>query len=681
MVSSLKAQQALPEANDIERITTTSSRFTSDANRHAGALEWLSESELQRVNPAHIQQALVRIAGVNLHRGNGQEYLPSVRSPVFTGAGACGELLTAEDGVPLRAAGFCNINELFEAGTEYAQSIDVLKGPGTVVYGSNAIHGVINVVTKNPIDSPAQLELDLGSYGYKRAGFNLGNQQQQHGLGINFSITEDSGYRDNEGVDQIKSHIRYQYAAQNFDLEAGLSISELEQETAGFIIGLNSYSDEEVAQSNPNPEAYRNASAARVWVKLSGEAQTSLSGEPIKWQLTPYIRSQDMDFLMHFLPGQPVEENEQQSVGFQSSLQFSLLPNLNLTVGADAEITDAELTQFQQQPTSGSAFLMATIPAGLQYDYAVDANMLSVFSALEWDLTEALQLNIGGRFEQISYDYDNKMLAGRTDQNGDPRGFGGCRYSRPPSGENDFNEFSPQAALTYQLEENQLAYLSLAQGYRAPQATELYRLQRNQSVADLDSVTAKNIELGYKYLSSHLDLRLAIYHMDKDNVIFRDSDFFNVSNGETRHQGVELSLRYTLTPQLIFSTAMSYARHQYRNNQGDTMLAGNDMDTAPRTLANAQLLWQPREDLELELDWVHSDEYFLEPQNEQQYSGHNVFNLLGSWALSEQIRLSAQITNLFDKAYAERADFTSFSGPRYFPGRPRSGLVGIEYQF
>lgn len=134
MVSSLKAQQALPEANDIERITTTSSRFTSDANRHAGALEWLSESELQRVNPAHIQQALVRIAGVNLHRGNGQEYLPSVRSPVFTGAGACGELLTAEDGVPLRAAGFCNINELFEAGTEYAQSIDVLKGPGTVVY-------------------------------------------------------------------------------------------------------------------------------------------------------------------------------------------------------------------------------------------------------------------------------------------------------------------------------------------------------------------------------------------------------------------------------------------------------------------------------------------------------------------------------------------------------------------
>jgi outer membrane receptor protein involved in Fe transport len=126
---------------------------------------------------------------------------------------------------------------------------------------------------------------------------------------------------------------------------------------------------------------------------------------------------------------------------------------------------------------------------------------------------------------------------------------------------------------------------------------------------------------------------------------------------------------------------MSYARHQYRNDQDTVPLVGNDMDTAPRTLVNAQILWQPRENVALELDWIHSDEYYLEPQNEQAYSGHNIFNLLSTWALTDQVRLSAQITNLFDRAYAERADFTGFSGPRYFPGRPRSGFVGIEYHF
>lgn len=681
LVFPLYAQQVVPTPDTIERITTTSSRFANDANRHAGSLDWLSEAELQRINPAHIQQALVRIAGVNLHRGNGQEYLPSIRSPVFTGAGACGELLTAEDGIPLRAAGFCNINELFEAGTEYAQAIDVLKGPGTIIYGSNALHGVVNVITQNPIDSPTSLSLDLGSYGYKRAGFNVGNHQQQHGLGINFSITDDTGYRDNESVDQYKAHVRYQYAGQHFDLEAGLSVSELEQETAGFIIGLNSYRDPEIAQSNANPEAYRNASATRLWLKFSGEAETAYSSDALQWQITPYLRSQDMDFLMHFLPGQPIEENAQDSLGIQSSMQLSLSPTLSLTLGADAEITDAELNQFQPNPTSGSAFLMATIPAGLQYDYQVDAQMFSLFSALDWQLTEDVELTIGGRFEQIDYDYENLMLTGRTDANGNECGFGGCRYSRPPSAENDFSEFSPQASLTYQLNDNQLAYITVAKGYRAPQATELYRLQRDQSIADLDSVTAQNVELGYKYLTGALDLKVSLYHMDKDNVIFRDSDFFNLSDGETRHQGVELSLRYAILPSLVFSTAMTYARHQYRNDQGSNLLAGNDMDTAPRTLANAQLLWQVSEDMALEFDWVHSDEYYLEPENQESYSGHNIFNLLGTWSVSENVRLSAQVTNLFDKAYAERADFTGFSGARYFPGRPRSGLVGIEYQF
>ena len=42
---------------------------------------------------------------------------------------------------------FANINELFEAHGEVAERIDVIKGPASALYGSNAIHGVINVIT------------------------------------------------------------------------------------------------------------------------------------------------------------------------------------------------------------------------------------------------------------------------------------------------------------------------------------------------------------------------------------------------------------------------------------------------------------------------------------------------------------------------------------------------------
>ena len=109
-----------------------------------------------------MQQALSRVAGVNLHRGNGQEYLPAMRSPVLTGAGGCGGFLMQEDGIALRAAGFCNINELFEANTEMAQRIEVLRGTGTVLHGSNAMHGVINIVTPAP-SSGSKASLEIGA--------------------------------------------------------------------------------------------------------------------------------------------------------------------------------------------------------------------------------------------------------------------------------------------------------------------------------------------------------------------------------------------------------------------------------------------------------------------------------------------------------------------------------------
>lgn len=667
------------ELDNIERITTTTSRFETVALSYPRALNWVSAETLATVEPQHIQQVLNRIAGVNLQRGNGQEYLPAIRSPVFTGAGACAELLTAEDGIALRAAGFCNINELFEAGTEYAQSIEVLKGPGTVIYGSNAMHGVVNVITRNPIDAPAFIGLELGSYGFKRLTTSAGNNADDHGLGINLAITDDTGYRDEEGFEQAKVHVRYRTRLDNVDVSAGLSLSTLDQETATFITGLDSYRDAEIAQSNVNPEAYRKADSARLWIRFSG-AQQSVDGS-YEWQVTPYVRHQDMDFLMHFLPGQPNELNDQTSFGVLSSAQWQLAPDVSLTVGADAEMTDASLQQIQANPTQGSAFLQATIPAGRQYDYAVDATMLAAFGELNWDLTDAWQLSAGARVERIEYDYDNLMNSGRVDEDGNTCGFGGCRYSRPDDRTDSFSEFSPQVSMSYQLDPQQMLFVVLAQGYRAPQATELYRLQRAQTVAELDSVKAQNLELGYKRVSAALEVQVAVYHMDKDNVIFRDSDFFNRSDAETRHQGVELTLGYQVNKQWRLSTAMTYSRHQYRNDLGDLLLAGKDMDTAPRRLATAQLQWTPTDSLTGEIDWRYTSEYFLEPENERLYNGHNIVDLRMRWQLNDDWQLNGQVLNALDRAYAERADYTVFSGPRYLPGRPRSVQMGVQYQF
>ena len=90
-----------------------------------------------------------------------------------------------------------------------------------------------------------------------------------------------------------------------------------------------------------------------------------------------------MQFLQHFLPGQPLEDNRHRSIGAQS--QWTLSESLR--IGADMEFTTGSLYQFQDGPTQGSPFLVGTIPTGQHYDYEVDAQQFALFASYEQPLS------------------------------------------------------------------------------------------------------------------------------------------------------------------------------------------------------------------------------------------------------------------------------------------------------
>ncbi|QFU06854.1 Vitamin B12 transporter BtuB precursor (plasmid) [Pseudoalteromonas sp. THAF3] len=662
---------------EIERITTTASRLAVSEDAMALNIATINAEQLAILGSTHIEKAMKQIAGANLQHGNGQEYLPSLRSPVFTGGGACAEVLALEDGIALRAAGFCNVNELFEAHSEMAERIEVLKGPGSALYGSNAVHGVINVITPDTTYGGGFAGLDVGSYGYKRAKLRAGKDLGEQGFGINSSVTRDSGYRDDESVEQEKINLRYRYSGDTLRVQTGLTYTHLDQQTAGYIEGFEAYKNEQVAQQNPNPEAFRKNRATRLWSQFTWQANGQST-----WMITPYVRDQQMTFLKHFLPGKPLEENSQQGVGVQTLWQTQLNNSWQLNLGIDGEYTQGDVLQYQHQPTTGSAFLQATVPQGKHYDYSVDATWYAPFAQLSYRHSAWL-VTLGARYEHIDYNYDNHMLAGRTRDDGSECGFGGCRYSRPASGDNSFADLSPKLSLSYQLSPELIAYTNLAKGYRAPQTSELYQLQRQQQVADLKSETINSVELGVKGAYNSVRFNLAGYVMHKDNFIFRDSDFFNVSDGESKHRGIELELRYQASSRVMLQLALSRALHTYEHQQviADTHLKGNIMDTAPKWVANTQLHWQVSDDVDVALEWHHVSDYYTDPQNLHRYSGHDLINIRGAWQVNKDWRVIARVENVADTAYAERADFTTFSGDRYFPGRPRSVLFSIERQW
>jgi outer membrane cobalamin receptor len=139
----------------LEEIIVTAARRPEPALRNAASIARLTSEAITTVGSTHHAEILNRAPGTMIQRGSGEESLTAIRSPVLTGPGSCGAFLMLENGVPIRPVGFCNVNDMFEVNTEQAQAIEVLRGPSNSLYGSNAMHGTINVLQGAPDELPA----------------------------------------------------------------------------------------------------------------------------------------------------------------------------------------------------------------------------------------------------------------------------------------------------------------------------------------------------------------------------------------------------------------------------------------------------------------------------------------------------------------------------------------------
>ena len=391
----------------MESVVVTASRIEQSLSTISSSISVVSQDQLELVDAVHPNQMFTSVPGTWISRGNGQEHLTAIRSPVFTGPGSCGSFYMAEDSVPLRGTGFCNVNQLFDVNTEQAQRIEVLRGPGTPSHGADALHGVINVISMPPAQSPAgSLDLELGAYDYGRAKFSYSYLAGSRLAGrLSFNVAHDGGYQDDSGYDQQKLSLRNDFDGNTWRVESLLSLSNLDQDTAGYIEGKDAFEDDDIATSNPFPEAYRENRTARFYARFMREL-----GNGGLLQLTPSLRHIDSEFLQHFLPGQPLEENQQQGLGIQAGFYQQASASLDWRVGADVEYTDAELkqTQFQAVPWSD------IFPVGKQYDYAVDAVSIGVYPGADWQASPTALVNAGLRYNGIWYDYDNRMIDGST---------------------------------------------------------------------------------------------------------------------------------------------------------------------------------------------------------------------------------------------------------------------------
>lgn len=649
------------------RVLSTITTYGDRSPEAAGAISIIDAETIASIAADHPAEILNTLPGVNIHTNSGQEHLLAIRSPVLTGGAGQGSFLILENGVPTRSSAFGNVNSLLEPHHETAKAIEVVRGPGSAKYGSNAVHGLINVILNDP--SGEALKQANASYG--SLGRYKGDLIYDQGyLGrASLSVQNDTGWRDNTGLFQLKGSGVAETVFAGWNVTAWASAAYLEQETADFIQGLDAYEDRDIAKSNDDPLAYRDAWAARGAMRL----ERSFAGGTLI--LTPFARTQQMDFRQHFLPYRGFEKNGHTGIGLMSRYERDLSDTVAWRIGTDVDLATGYLRETQSEPF-GFFPGDGRFPIGVHYDYDVDTLVGALWSELDWALSEKLTLLGGLRAEAHAYDYSTDAAEGI---NG--------RFNVPADRTDDFDFVTPKLGLVYDATQALTLFANYARGSRAPQASDLYRLQSQQGVAEAEVETLDSFEIGARgsFADGDVVFDIAAYTADKDNFFFRDSDGLNVTDGSTRHQGIEVAANWQISDQFILNGNLSWSDQTYTfdrivGNGSEVILDGNQIDTAPEWLANGSFTWLTSDKLSLEASANFVGEYFTNPANTEDYPGHWVANFRAKYSVSESLESFLIVRNLTDETYADRADF-AFGDDRYFPGEPLNVTVGIKKRF
>jgi len=661
----LAAQQA-----DLEEVIVSASRDAESGLDLAVPWSAVNRDAIDLTGAVHVNQLMQRVPGAWISRGNGQESLPALRSPVLTGGGGCGAFYMAWDSIALRAPGFCNLNQLFDVNSEQAGRVEVLRGPGTAVYGANAVHGVINVLTPDLEGADVlRVAVEGGSWDYRRLRLAATGGDGAQRIGLFLNAAEDGGYLDDAGFGQQKLTLKHHYGGEQWDVTSAFEASNLNQETAGFVEGYRAYADDALRRNNPNPEAYRDSYSMRAYTRWSRSVGSG------QLRITPYLRRTGMEFLQHYLPWKAVEKNGQTSAGLQLDLRGQA-GALDWRSGVEVDLTRGWLREVQGQPFSPNQ------PAGVHYDYEVDALSAAVYGQLRWEMSDRWLLQSGLRLEHNGYDYNNRTGDGPACA---PTASA-CRFYRPADRDDNFLNGSINVGASYALNRDNRLYLRAARGFRPPQATELYRLQSGQTVADLDSESISSLDLGLRGSAAAWHYDFSLFAMRKRNVIFQNADRENVSGARTEHGGLEGSVSWHGPRGWYAGIDATLAVHRYASNANllgsNIDLDGRDIDTAPRRFGSARLgraFGGEEQPLRAELEWVHLGRYYVDTDNAHRYDGHDLLNLRLAWDGSSGFGTALRVTNLLDEDYAERADF-GFGSYRYFVGEPRAVFLEVSWR-
>lgn len=688
---------------ELDEIIVSASREVQKRQEIPASIGLLTANQIKESKAFGIEQLVNQIPGVFMSTSkasSNEQHFMATRSPISTKS----LFLYIEDGLPIRPVAVFNHNALLEMNSTTFKRIEVLKGPASSIYGSEAIGGSFNFITKNP-------RKDFGgSVGFQINDLGLTRYDAEASTTVNnkygFYIGGHHVRRNNGPV----GHSDYEKTAISFKNVNDFSES-LQWTNMLTYIDYRSDMSGSISEENYVAGEYesnqtfteRDASALRFRSTLDKKWN-----EKNKTSFNFIYRDNEMDQIPSYRIRQDRNQGQLTGTGsgeinsnafksyvglIQHKIDFDFAES-SLIIGATTDFSPQDYVAENIDVVVDTNTAQNISYTVLNGDYILNykANILNYAGYMQYEVSPFNDLKITGaiRYDGFTYDYDNLIenLAGVTD----------TKIS--------YNNVSPKFGFNYNINPKSGFYGNYSKGFTPPQVSTLFRNSYNNSaggtVFDLNPAKFNNYEVGgYFTIPSVLKVDVALYQLDgKDRLISLLDDsgnYLQKNAGKTRSRGVELSVKYNVLNTLSINYSGSYATHKYISFFDSNIdYSDTDMQTAPNYLAMASIKYKPIKGLSLTLEHEQVGKYNTSFEGQAivgqdsngdnilgtaTYKGYSIFNFKVNYTY-KNFEIWGQALNIFDELYAIRASYSSWSNENtYSVGNPRAFHFGIKYNF
>lgn len=173
----LLAQDSAPSTEALNPVVVTASPISQPLDESLQSVTVITREEIERLPVTTLAELLSSVGGVDVRRRGG----PGVQADIGIRGTAYEQTLLLVNGVPLRDPQTGHHDMNIPVALELIERIEVIKGPGGVIYGGSATGGLINIITRTPVGTEWGVEARSGTHATRQAGVHAGAVAGQTG--------------------------------------------------------------------------------------------------------------------------------------------------------------------------------------------------------------------------------------------------------------------------------------------------------------------------------------------------------------------------------------------------------------------------------------------------------------------------------------------------------------------